>query len=279
MMSRTRQSTRWPHPVSALWLALLLSVCLALTATNAQAAQVRVMTLGDSVVTGGAGNFRTPLKAMLEADGYAVEYVGLARDADGNRHEGHGGWTPEQVRLVLGTTYTADVYVLYAGLNGLTDASLAPGAEGLGTHALAMRDVLDAVFSRVPNARVVLACIGLVQDAHSPVNARVREFNRQLTAMAATYGHADRLWLADAQGSFRHDPTFFEDGAHPSQKGFDALAAKLHPAVLQAAQSARPLPIMTAQRLALGLVVLALGGGVGVLLVRRRHAIPGAAIR
>jgi hypothetical protein len=69
----------------------------------ARATELRVMTLGDSIVGGGEGNFRTPLKKLLEADGYAVRYVGILRDADGNPHEGHGGWTPAQVRLVLGS--------------------------------------------------------------------------------------------------------------------------------------------------------------------------------
>jgi len=260
-----------------LWSRITAVACLAwfwvvlLPTTSVHAAEVRVMTLGDSIVTGGDGNFRTPLKAFLAADGYAIEYIGIGRDADGNRHEGHGGWTPEMVRLVLGTTYTADVYVVYAGLNGLTDASLKPVSDGVGTHVLAMRAVLDAIYSYMPTARVVLARIGLVRDVDSPVNPRIIEYNRQLSLMVRAYGHADRLWLADAQNIFHHDPANYVDGVHPSQKGFDILAAALHPAVLHAAQSAVPRAFITVRRLAWGLAVLAFGGAAGVLWRRWRR--------
>ncbi len=254
----------------------LFCLLLLLSAAPARADELRLMTLGDSIVGGGAGNFRTPLKALLAADGHSVTYVGLLRDADGNRHEGHGGWTPAQVRLIFLSTDTADIYVLYAGLNGLDEGSVAPGPDGYGPHVAAMKDILDAAYARNPSARVVLAQIGHIRDASSAQNALISTFNRQLALMVSGYGQPGRLWLANLEDVFADDPSLFADAVHPSQKGYDALAAALHPHVRAAAAAATPFP-GALWGLGGGLVGLAVLAGLVVLRKRRQGLAPQAA--
>ena len=229
------------------------------TASPAKAGELKVMTLGDSIVAGVAGNFRTPLKHLLASDGFNITYVGMPRDADGNRHEVRN--------IVKYTTYTADVYVVYAGLNGLSDSSVAQGPEGYGPHAAAMKSILDEIFAHAPAARVVLAQIG--HTLHNPTgNARISTFNRQLARMASAYAHADSLWLADLENVFANDPSNFVDGVHPNQKGCDLMAAALRPSV-RAAAAAATASTRAVQWLSWGLA--GLSALAGFVLLRRRR--------
>lgn len=263
---------------------LLALVWLLLCTAPAEAGQFTVMTLGDSIVTGAEGNFRTPLKALLAADGIGLAFVGREIDADGNRHEGHGGWTPSELlhgkwiglMPVSGAApwlerNPADIYILYAGLNGMTPKNLAPGPEGWGPHVAAMRGLLDAIRAVNPAAQVVLAQIGRVLAAGPEPNASIATFNRQLAVMAAAYGHQDRVRLARLENVFADDPGMYVDHGHPGRKGNEALAAGLRPYVRAAAKAATwNRTLRRYGRPALGLVVVGCLAWAGVLVRRCR---------
>lgn len=202
-------------------------------AASAQTPPVRILPLGDSITfgTGAPGGYRNKLHALLTADGYNVDFVGVQTgnpvaslpDPD---HQGIGGWRIDQVDADipkwLGVVADPDVILLHIGTNDF--------GQGLDTvNAINRFDALITKLARqLPYAHLVVANL---MERGEPANATIlNQFNPFVV---------DRV---NAQAALGRRVTFLDmraavplaempDNLHPGQAGYDHMAEAWAPAV------------------------------------------------
>lgn len=220
--------------------AIGLSAILALSIISSAAASpslapqradpVRVMLLGDSITFGigspdGRG-YRAGLWQALADGGYSVDFVGSLKggpmpDPD---NEGHSGWTIGELDAPLDAFLEVerpDVIVLMAGTNDAIRRF--PGGAGR------MQAMLEHISAKAPEARVLVSTLPplILPDW----NALVDTFNNELPGVVeARQAAGQKVTLANVGGSLTlGDLT--PDGIHPSQPGYDKMAAAWYEAL------------------------------------------------
>lgn len=230
--------------------ALLLSACI--LGAQADEAPIRILPLGDSITHGFWSNigtnfynsYRKELKALLESGGYPTDFVGSLTDGDFSdpQHEGHDGWHADEAGTndILGqvtgwmTATGADVILLHIGTNDILDE---------GAHAAEVSDILDEIFDANSNATVVLALIINAEPARE-ISADISTYNSNLNSMAqARIANGDDIIIVDMENGAGLDYTSadMEDPLHPSQTGYDKMAAHWYPSVVMAINRQRAL--------------------------------------
>jgi len=227
-------------------LRVLLPVAL-LLASGAVGTPVRIMPLGDSITHGwwsGHGtnelnSYRKVLKSLLDADGYATDFVGSLTNggfAD-NQHEGHDEFRadhPTSEKKLLGNiggwmaSTPADVVLLHIGTNDLNGNDTGTVAE--------VSAVIDEIFVANSNATIVLAQIIGVKD-DPPLQAAISSYNTDLNTMAqARIVAGDDLLVIDMENGagIGYDSPDMNDRLHPSQTGYDKMATNWYPVTVQA---------------------------------------------
>ncbi|WP_285474480.1 SGNH/GDSL hydrolase family protein [Actinoplanes sp. NBRC 101535] len=194
---------------------------------------LRIMPLGDSI-TSGVGDpardgYRRDLQQRFAAAGQPVDFVGSQTDgfaADRN-HEGHGGWTIDQLAVQADTwlaTYRPDVILLHMGTNDITRRE-APGVAAAKLSAL-----IDQIRWTAPAAHLYVGkIIATGVPAESPSN---RRFNDLIPGIVA--GKGPRVHVVDHSGV---DGVSLYDRHHPNEYGYSrmsyrwytAIRATLHP--------------------------------------------------
>jgi acyl-CoA thioesterase I len=193
-------------------------------------AAVRVMPLGDSITEAFAPNesYRYWLWHELRDAGFKnVNFVGSRRGvmngspALGNfdqDHEGHVGWTADQILSEIPTwahTYRPDVVLMHLGTNDVRyDHPNASTIDELGS-------VIDAIRAANPNVTVLLS--KLIPNAERTV--QTRRLNNLIPKLAKVKNtHDSRVILVDPTRGFRlWDDT--GEGLHPNESGENKLAA------------------------------------------------------
>ncbi|HWS32906.1 MAG TPA: SGNH/GDSL hydrolase family protein [Actinoplanes sp.] len=202
-------------------------------AAAAGAAPLRIMPLGDSITVGsgspGRNGWRADLQRRLRAAGVRTDFVGSARaGTTGDRdHEGHGGWTIEQLAGVVGrslATYRPDVVLLHAGTNNITRGDDPVVAAGR------LSALIDRVRAGAPDADVYVATIvGTAVAAEVPAN---HAYNALIPAVVRARG--PRVHLVDQSVVTGVD---IYDRHHPNRFGYrkmaytwyEAIRGTLHP--------------------------------------------------
>jgi len=194
---------------------------------------ITVLGIGDSITAGygpgsnGAG-YRTRLRAELAHARRTAVYVGSVVDTLGNHHEGHSGWpadrmTPYAAAWVQATA--PQVVLLMAGTNDINNGDTPEqAAEDLQLLVMQTRLYLPA------GSVLVLAKIPLIPGKE----AAVQDFNARVVSIAARF----RLPLADMQAAV--PPPLLGDTLHPSQAGYDAMAAAWFAVMQQPVATPRP---------------------------------------
>jgi lysophospholipase L1-like esterase len=196
-------------------------------------APLRIMPLGDSITVGvgspGKNGWRADLQRRLREAGVSADFVGSESEGTSGDldHEGHGGWTIEQIAAVVDRSlaaYHPDIVLLHAGTNNIT-RSEDPAAAARKLSAL-----IDRVRARVPHAEIYVAkIIDTAVASEVPAN---RAYNALIPAVVQDKG--PRVHLVDQ--STVTGPDIY-DIHHPNEFGYrkmawtwyEALRGTLHP--------------------------------------------------
>jgi lysophospholipase L1-like esterase len=188
---------------------------------------MRIMPMGDSITEGTvAGGYRAPLYTLLAGDNDNPQFVGSNNSNPGSlpsnqqNHEGHGGWISLQLTDLVNNqgiiqTYTPDVVLLLIGTNDMFGASSTDPA-GLKTRIAAL---CDAIISARPAIKILLSTLlHRVDDTGGEINS----INALIPGIASARSNnvkvvdlANQLSLSDLSS----------DGLHPSQGGYNKMAA------------------------------------------------------
>lgn len=190
---------------------------------------LRILPLGDSITEGGPGaaTYRYFLEKDLARRGVEVDFVGSQRGVHGGEplfddfdpdHEGHWGWTSEEVAERIGgwaREARPDVALVHLGSNDLFRS-----AEGIpGNLARIVGSLREA------NPRIVVFLARLIPPAGFPT-LRLRAVNDAIEALAgALSSTASPVFVVAQDEGFRPGVDTL-DGVHPNEQGERKMAAK-----------------------------------------------------
>ena len=208
-------------------------------------APVEIMPLGDSITKGfgtcsapdtllNCTGYRDDLWYWLTDNGYSIDLVGsegeefqYLHDYD-NNHEGHGGWTANQIRdNIYGSganwlqTNPADVILLHIGTN---DISAGQAVNGIVTEVSQILDRIDQ-FEQANN-REVMVILARIINRSNPSSAQglaTTNFNTLLQGMAnSRIAAGDRLIVVDMESALNYPADMF-DNTHPNATGYTRM--------------------------------------------------------
>ncbi|KAI1261901.1 carbohydrate esterase family 3 protein [Xylariaceae sp. FL1019] len=183
---------------------------------------LRVMPLGASITQGQASSdqngYRKHLRDQLRYKGWKVNMVGSLQDgtmADSD-HEGHRGWTIEQVTSAWVTSRWMKPNLVLVNV-GLNDCLYNVDLSNAGNR---MKQLIDQIFDYVPGVTVVLST--LLRSTNPDHDSCTASVNEQYRALFKTYKGA-RIALADVQ-SVMSLSDLGPDGDHPTDSGYEMFA-------------------------------------------------------
>jgi lysophospholipase L1-like esterase len=192
---------------------------------------IKIMPLGDSITYGegivGYGGYRNLLGALLESDGYIIDFVGSQRsgedvlpDAD---NEGHPGWRISNIRDAIDSegwleTYQPDVILLHIGSNDLRYGNAVYTRNNLSA-------LLDDILSRLPQTHIIVAQIIRTRWGS---DAKHIFYNDAIPDIAASKGA--RVSVVDMENVLSKSD--FTTLYHPNPKGYDKMAHAWESAIL-----------------------------------------------
>jgi lysophospholipase L1-like esterase len=238
------------------WLSLLLlGFCTTaraeLVLTNFSASKpLKIMPIGDSITDDCSlnGAWRLYLQPMLDTNGVPFTFVGrqISSPAVGfnkTHHEGYCGAViaPPGVFAVHGYS-TTDAYLLKIVADAMLITNNRPdlvllliGANDIGRgrnpYVVATNDMsnlLNLIFSYVPNANIVISKITSLQNAglnYAPYATNVIIYNAALQSLANQRRAAGQnVFLADMFTAVDYNTMFMSDHVHPNALGLNAMA-------------------------------------------------------
>jgi len=209
---------------------------------------VRIMPLGDSI-TAASGGYRFTLQDKLSAGGYQFDFIGgrhLEKDKDGSHdsdHEGHSGW--ETINYPFSQEFGWGIDNGGSGQSGyrIDTAGLQPDVVllMLGTNDVGrgngnassrcdrLFQIVDDIWSKVPNARVIVAKIPPLGDfpmtipGYASKAAWIAEYNNLIgSTVAARQGQGKKISAVDMNSAMT--VADLPDGVHPSAGGYAKMA-------------------------------------------------------
>ncbi|AGL13665.1 SGNH/GDSL hydrolase family protein [Actinoplanes sp. N902-109] len=184
-------------------------------------APIRVMPIGDSITRGTGSptrsSYRMALAERLRKGGLQINYVGSQSDGTGSdiSHEGHGGWTIDQLsEQATGwlTAWRPDVVLVHAGTNNITKG------DGPYTTARKLSAFVDQIRAARPDAHIFVAQIVTSRVPREAAQDRV--YNKLIpTLMAAK--HDAGITVVDQSSVGGID---LHDLHHPNDFGYSKMA-------------------------------------------------------
>jgi lysophospholipase L1-like esterase len=198
---------------------------------------LKIMPLGDSITYGegisGYGGYRNLLGAMLESDGYIIDFVGSQKSAEDALpdadNEGHPGWTISDIKRGIDTkgwleTYQPDIILLHIGSNDLIGSNDSP----YGNSAYAPDDLsalLDDILARLPETHIIVAQIIRTRWGS---DSNHLFYNDAIPDIAVSKGQ--RVSVVDMRNILSKSD--FVTLYHPNPKGYDKMAHAWEQAIL-----------------------------------------------
>lgn len=212
------------------------------SATNDNARK-RILPLGDSITEGDPATYRYELFRILTERGANFDYVGSWQhnplpdtytgswDLD---HEGHAGWTTEDIRDTLDAptwlgAYTPDIALIHLGTNDIFGLEVAEDRD----YSIAnMRRIIDTLRISNPRIEIYIAQILPISSNYEheveegpirPWNSWVTLYNRALSALVLEIDSAQSpIRLVDMNSGFGNAD--LPDGIHPNLTGARKMA-------------------------------------------------------
>jgi lysophospholipase L1-like esterase len=193
------------------------------TPTATPGAPLRVMPLGDSNTEGLEGGYRPPLYGLLSP---APDFVGPKQDGyaylPDRDHAGYGGYTIGGLLAEAPAWVAAhdpDVILLLIGTNDLAWWYV----EGIPTTIARYGQLLDALHSAAPDARIVVGTLPPMTGANQQGTSREalgQQFNAELPALVAARPYAR---LADHHAAL-DAALHLRDAVHLNTPGYGVMA-------------------------------------------------------
>lgn len=250
-MALTLRSVR---TASAALLALALAVIGGLVVASPAAAAVltyKIMPLGDSITRGvgqdgcsdsnpaGCKAWRVRLSNHLDSaavgtgngtDTWDYDYVGsmTAQPSAGYNHEGHGGWTIQQIYAQIDTwqaTYAPDIILLHIGTNNIT------AGETAATVQSRLETLLNKIRTNQSNVRVFVSRIIPVNHIWATTDEETRNVayaNAVGAAITNVGGATNKFYPVDVR-DIGQDGMY--DWHHPNEMGYIKIAYKYYEAM------------------------------------------------
>lgn len=248
----------------------ILAIAIAFTAPQPQRASAvelgKIMPLGDSITagytgTGGVpGGYRQQLFRNLTAAGCSFQFVGsqttyassVLTDAGQGNHEGHNGYTIQQiidgVEKSSWLSVNPDIILLHIGANDILNPDAATAPDRLDA-------LLGSIFAKKPDASIFVAKIigGSTVDnglQASTYDNGIVDYNAAIAQkVAARAQNGQRVSLVDMYSLMNIDHQtdgqgrpLFADTSHPSQIGYDLMGDAWANAI-KAAEAPEPGPL------------------------------------
>jgi lysophospholipase L1-like esterase len=222
-----------------------------LVLTNFNAAKpLKIMAIGDSITDDCSvnGAWRLYLQPLLETNGFPFTFTGRQISSASpafskTRHEGYCGTViaPPGVFAVHGYN-TADAYLLKIVADAMLINNNRPdvvmlliGANDIGRgrnpYVVATNDMpnlLNLIFSNVPNANIIISKITSLQNAslnYGPYATNVLIYNAALQSMVnQRRALGQNVFLADMFSAIDYNTMFMSDHVHPNALGLSAMA-------------------------------------------------------
>jgi len=228
----------------------VIAALLSLGMLPALAAPLRVMPLGDSITESvgwyaGSG-YRAVLRKALVDAGYEIDMVGSSRSRSAGfsnaaisgsvvtdcEHEGHGGWTINEIRsqlpLWFRTVEDPHVILLLIGTNDFQ-------RDNTDEVPSRYEALLDELYAYQPSAKVIAATI-LPCTYENNDGYNVSAFNEGLaTLVAKQVAKGQSVTLLDMHSKVTLDGSdtddFDWDNLHPNEQGYRKMAAAWYEAI------------------------------------------------
>lgn len=221
---------------------------------------VRIMPLGDSI-TAASGGYRFTLQDKLTAGGYKFDFVGGRHlEKDGRHdsdHEGHSGWEtinyPSSQEFAWGIDnggsgksgylidtagLQPDVVLLMLGTN---DAGRGNGNAK--SRCDRLFQIVEDIWSKVPNARVIVAKIPPSGDfpitipGYASKAAWIAEYNNLVGSTVATLqSQGKKVSVVDMNSALT--VADLPDGIHPNEGGYTKMAQVWYDGIVAATTGA-----------------------------------------
>lgn len=224
-------------------LVLATAISAGLVAT-ANAASTQIMCLGDSITYGAGteGGYRSRLYENLNSAAVRFTFVGSAMDnpspaltdASQISHEGHGGYTIQQIEdnldansgtpgnnggfWLTGTATRAaispDIILLHIGTNNLV--------ESPDTLSNRLNSLMGRIFEDRPNTALVVA--GIVPFPDPKYDNVAVAYNALIPSLVDAYPQKGRkCYFVDMHSALIPGTDFSADQVHPNQSGYDKM--------------------------------------------------------
>ncbi len=210
------------------------------------------MPLGDSITYGDTftnnhtpipGGYRTRLFQELEANGWRVEFVGSSaenpspelRSAGAVHHEGHPGWTiqdiADHIDAWMGASHP-DVVCLMIGTNDLARNADLPNI------GYRLETLVDKIRKDAPDAYILVSSVVPFPNDAS-LDAKGVKYDREIWQIVHDRAGADaRLVYVDQRVNFvdasrQVIKERVSDGVHPDRVGYDKMGGTWAQAILK----------------------------------------------
>jgi hypothetical protein len=202
------------------------------------------MPIGDSITfgyntadtQGAEGGYRYPLSILLAGSLQSpIHFSGSQSNGPSiwaeKSHEGHPGWRIDEILAGVRTqgwleTYRPNLVIVMAGTNDIGQNYDLPNS---GTR---LNLLLDEIYGRLPNVKVVLASVPPIGGADLDVN-QLNSAIRSIYSTRAAQGY--RISFADVHGGLTLND--LSDGVHPTKDGYNKIATVLSLGILDAVKN------------------------------------------
>ena len=215
-------------------LVAMMTVSVMTASLQAANKKLKIMPVGDSITVGIGGNYagyRYFLERDLNADRYAVDYVGVNQDnpctgLKDKDHCGFSGWylkgnnganIQDNISTWLGQVDTPDVILLHIGTNDAKD--LTP----LTDRPEALSDILDKIAAGAPTAHVIVTTV-LQRTDDASMDANIaNNYNAYVGGVVSQHAaKGEKVHFLDMRAKLTASD--LGDGLHPNDSGYQKMA-------------------------------------------------------